>query len=77
MTTHYVWVYPLKHKDEVFQRFVEWKTLVEKASGHKLKVLRTDNGREYSSVKFKDYLKSEGIGHERTVPKTPEQNGVA
>ena len=25
--TYYVWVYPLKHKDEVFQRFVEWKTL--------------------------------------------------
>ena len=72
--THYVWVYPLKHKDEVFQQFVEWKTLVEKSSGHKLEVLCTDNGGEYSSIKFEDYLKSEGVRHERTVPK---QNGVA
>lgn len=31
----------------------------------------------YISTKFETFLKSEGIGHERTVPKTPEQNGVA
>ena len=75
--TRYVWVYPLKHKDEVFEHFLEWKTLAEKSIGTKLKVLRTDNGGEYTSKKFERYLKSEGIRHERTVPKTPEQNGVA
>ena len=72
--TRYVWVYPLKHKDEVFDRFLEWKALVEKSSGRKLKVFRTDNGGEYTSTKFQDYLKAEGVRHERTVPKTPEQN---
>ena len=75
--TRYVWVYPLKHKDEVFDRFLIWKALVEKSSGRKLKVLRTDNGGEYTSTKFEDYLNAEGVRHERTVPKTPEQNGVA
>ena len=44
-TTHYSWVYPLKTKDQVFDRFLEWKALVEKFSGKKLKTLRTDNGR--------------------------------
>ena len=34
----------LKHKEEVFKKFIEWKTMVEKTSGHKVKVLRTDNG---------------------------------
>ena len=29
------------------------------------------------SNKFQDYLKAEGVKHELTVPKTPEQNGVA
>ena len=42
--TRYVWVYFLKYKDEAFQHFVEWKALVEKSSGHQVKVLRTDNG---------------------------------
>lgn len=75
--THYTWVYVLKKKDEVFKYFLEWKALVEKSSGRKLNTLRTDNGGEYVSSKFEDYLKSEGIRHEFTVPKTPEQNGVA
>ena len=30
--TRHVWVYILKHKDEVLQRFREWKALVEKSS---------------------------------------------
>lgn len=75
--THYVWVYVLKTKDEVFKCFLEWKTQAEKFSGHQLKVFRTDNGGEYTSKEFENYLKSEGVRHELTVPKTPEQNGVA
>ena len=75
--THYTWVYILKHKDEVFKFFQEWKALVEKASGKKLKVLRTDNGGEFTSVQFEKFLRQEGIRHERTIPKTPQQNGIA
>ena len=72
--TRYTWVYPLKTKDQVF---MEWKALVEKSVGKKLKTFRTDNGGEYTSNQFEDYLKGEGIRHECTIPKTPEQNGVA
>ena len=42
--THYTWVYPLKTKDQVFDRFLEWKALVENSSGNRLKTLRSDNG---------------------------------
>ena len=42
--TRYSWIYPPKTKDQVFDRFREWKALVEKSSGKKLKTLRTDNG---------------------------------
>lgn len=42
--THYVWVYVLKGKDEVFQKFLEWKAMTEKSTGKQLKVLCTDNG---------------------------------
>ena len=75
--TRYVWVYALKQKGEVFSKFCEWKALVEKSSGHKLKTLRTDNGGEFMSNEFQDQLKAEGVKHELTVPETPEQNGVA
>ncbi len=39
--------------------------------------MRSDNGGEYTSGKFADFLKSEGVRHELTVPKTPQQNSVA
>ena len=42
-----------------------------------MKVLRTDNGGEFTSDEFENYLKKEGIVHQPTIPKCPEQNGVA
>ena len=42
-----------------------------------MKTLRTDNGGEFTSTKFQSYLKSCGVRHELTIPKTPEQNGAA
>ena len=45
--TQYVWVYFLKRKKQVFEKFVEWKKLVEKESGETFKILRTDNGGEF------------------------------
>ena len=75
--TRYVWVYILKHKSQVFKCFQEWKSMVERSTGHKLITLHSDNGGEYTSVEFQSYLKKEGIKHELTVPRSPEQNGVA
>ena len=74
--THDAWVYILKHKDQVFKQFVEWKAMVETSTGTKLKTLSTDNGGEYTSAEFEEYLKAEGVQHELTIPKTPKQNGV-
>ena len=68
---------PLKTKDQVFDRFLGWKAMVEKSSGKKLKTFRTDNGGEYTSKKLKEFLKPEGIRHEYTISKPSEQNRVA
>ena len=51
--------------------------LIENESGHKLKVLRTDRGGEYTFTEFEKFLQSAAVRHEMTVPKTPEQNLVA
>ena len=39
-----VYIYILKSKDEAFQRFVDWKTMVEIQTRIKVKKLRIDNG---------------------------------
>lgn len=73
--SRYVWVYPLQFKDEVVDVFKTWQRLAERQTGEKVKILRTDGGREY--FKLKPYFKSLGIRHEISCPRTPQQNGVA
>ena len=59
--SRYVWVYFLKHKDEALEKFKEFKTTVERELGKKIKCLRTDNGGEYTSIEFNNYLKELNI----------------
>ena len=46
------WIYFLKRKSKVFDRFKEFKALVENQTEKKIKVLRIDNGGEFCSKEF-------------------------
>ena len=70
-------VYFMRTKDEVFSKFKEYEAEVANQTDKRIKVLRTDNGGEYTSKQFEDYLKMKGIVHQKTVPHSPQQNGVA
>ena len=61
-------VYFMKQKSEVFAKFKEFEAITTNTSGCGIVRLRTDNGGEYPTKEFMDYLKSRGIQH--------EQNGV-
>jgi transposase InsO family protein len=50
---------------------------VENQIGKKIKVLRLDNGGEYTSNDFKDFCKEAWIKRELKVSYNPQQNGVA
>ena len=71
-----VWVYLLKAKYQVYQFFQKFHALVERETGKFLKCLRTDNGGEYTSKEFRNYCSAHGIRHEKTIPATPQHNGV-
>ena len=63
----------MKAKSEVLERFREFKILVENQTGKKIRVLRTDNGGEYTSNEFMEYCSAERIKNEHTVPHTPSK----
>lgn len=67
-------VYFMKTKDEVFNNFKLFRSLVERQTGHKVKVLRTDNGGEYNNTAFQNYLKEHDIIHQTSVAYSPQQN---
>ncbi|KAL2237106.1 UNVERIFIED_CONTAM: Retrovirus-related Pol polyprotein from transposon TNT 1-94 [Sesamum indicum] len=72
-----VFVFLMKHKSEVFDKFEKWKNLVENQTDKKLKSLRTDNGLEFCNKQFSEMCDKYGIRRHKTNPYTPQQNGVA
>ncbi|GLT45830.1 hypothetical protein SLA2020_196340 [Shorea laevis] len=75
--TRMTWVYFMSSKAQVFFVFKKFKALVENQSGCKIKILRSDNGKEYTSKEFDSFCEDAGIAHQLTVPYTPQQNGVS
>ena len=69
----------MQKKYHTFSKFLEFKALVEKESGKQVKALRSDNGGEYISNKFKKFCNKEGIRRELITLRLPhnlEKNGV-
>ena len=51
--------------------------MIETQFETRIKALRTDNGTKYTNGAFQEFLRSQGIVHQRTCVNTPAQNGVA
>lgn len=75
--SHYTTVYTIKTKDEVLSKFDEFRRMAENLHNRKIKTLRSDNGGEYRSKEFDEYLIRHGIQRQLTVPESPQQNGVS
>ena len=58
----------------MFKRF---KMLVENECECRIKVLRSDNGTEYTCDKFDKFCEQAGIQHQLTITYSPQQNGVS
>lgn len=74
--SRYVRVFFMKGKSESFSKFKEFKEVAEAEIGKKIHCLRTDNGGEYMSDEFSQFLQENHIRHQYTCPYTPQQNGV-
>lgn len=61
-------VYFLRRKSEVLQKLKDYQTYVHTQTGNKIKVLRSDNGREYTSDEFHKHTTDNGIIHEFSSP---------
>lgn len=73
----YMWSIPLSRKSQVQEEFVVFRQYLKTQLGKEVKILRSDNGGEYSSHQFELFLRQCGIIHETTVPYAHQQNGVS
>jgi len=66
----------IKSKAEVLEKFNFFEVIVSNECDEHITKLRTDNGGEYVSEEFENYLTSKGIEHQLTTLYSPQQNSV-
>ncbi|GJE99589.1 polyprotein [Phanerochaete sordida] len=67
----------MKSRDAALDRFKKHEQLIERQTGHKVKIVHVDNAKEYTAGQFRQYAESRGIVIRTTAPYSPAQNGVA
>lgn len=68
-------VYLLKEKSEVSQLVKDLCSMVNTQFDTKVKIIRSDNGREFTSGTMKSFYREQGIVHQTSCMDTPQQNG--
>ena len=72
-----IFMYFLKHKDEVPETVRKFIKSSEKQTGHKVKILRRYNGREYVNANLRSILDDLGVKYQTSIAYQPQQNGRA
>nr|GFA60392.1 hypothetical protein [Tanacetum cinerariifolium] len=66
----------LRSKDETPEVLIDFLRLVQRELHAQVRIVRTDKGTEFLNKTLHVYFASEGIKHQTSVARTPEQNGV-
>jgi transposase InsO family protein len=74
--SRYIWVVILGNKGEVADAIRRAQAAAEAKCGRKQRVLRTDNGGEFTAAEFASYCADEGVQRHYSAPYSPQQNGV-
>lgn len=75
--THFAWVYPLRYKSEVYQKFIEFNIFVKTQFQKNIKSFQTDMGREFNNQLFHNFCLRHGMQFRFSCPHTSSQNGKA
>nr|GFA39266.1 retrovirus-related Pol polyprotein from transposon TNT 1-94 [Tanacetum cinerariifolium] len=72
----YTWTHFLRSKDETPEVLIDFLRLVQRGLQAQVRVVRTDKGTEFLNQTLHAYFAAEGILHQTSVARTPEQNGI-
>nr|GEU76744.1 hypothetical protein [Tanacetum cinerariifolium] len=74
--SRFTWVKFLRSKDETPEVVIKFVQQIQVGPNKTVRYIRTDNGTEFVNQTLTDYYECIGIFHQKTVPITPQQNGV-
>ncbi|GJZ82891.1 retrovirus-related pol polyprotein from transposon TNT 1-94 [Tanacetum coccineum] len=74
--SRYTWTLFLRSKDETPEVLKDFLTMIQRNLQALVISVRTDRGTEFLNKTLHAFFKEEGIEHQTSTPRTPEQNGV-
>ncbi|GJY62050.1 retrovirus-related pol polyprotein from transposon TNT 1-94 [Tanacetum coccineum] len=74
--SRFTWVKFLRSKDETPEFVVKLLKQLQVGLNKTVRNVCTDNGIEFVNKDLTAYYESVGITHEKTIPRTPQQNGI-
>ncbi|GJV50825.1 retrovirus-related pol polyprotein from transposon TNT 1-94 [Tanacetum coccineum] len=74
--SRFTWVKFLRSKDETPEFVTNFLKQIQVGLNKTVRFIRTDNGTEFVNQVMSKYYEGVGIFHQKSVPRTPQQNGV-
>ncbi|GJR17026.1 retrovirus-related pol polyprotein from transposon TNT 1-94 [Tanacetum coccineum] len=74
--SRFTWVKFLRLKDETSYFVIKFLKQIQVGLNKTVRYIRTNNGTEFVNHTLTQYYESVGIFHQKSVPRTPQQNGV-
>nr|GEX17667.1 retrovirus-related Pol polyprotein from transposon TNT 1-94 [Tanacetum cinerariifolium] len=74
--SRFTWIKFLRSKDETPNVVIKFITQIQVGLNKTVRYVRTDNGTEFVNHTMTEYYERIGIFYQKTVPRTPQQNGV-
>jgi histone deacetylase 1/2 len=71
----FVWIYLLRYRSQVFEKFHEFQQLIERRFNKKIVAIQTNWGGEHE--KLNSFFRKVGISHLVSCPHAHQQNGAA
>lgn len=70
------WIFLLKDRSELLSVFQNFFKEIQNQFGCSIRILRSDNAKEYFSTSFNSFMSENGVIHQSSYPHTPKQNGI-
>ncbi|GJX92552.1 retrovirus-related pol polyprotein from transposon TNT 1-94, partial [Tanacetum coccineum] len=74
--SRFTWVMFLRSKDETPEFVINFLKQIQVGLNKTVRYIRTDNGTEFVNQVMSKYYEGVGIFHQKSVPRTPQQNAV-
>ncbi|GJY07568.1 retrovirus-related pol polyprotein from transposon TNT 1-94 [Tanacetum coccineum] len=74
--SRYTWTHFLRSKNITPAVLIDFLTFVQRGLHAQVRTVRTDKGMEFMNKTLHAYFSKEGIRHETSTARTPEQNGI-